>query len=129
MADDLAELKERVGLLERYVNLLELRVDSQESIMQLNTAGRKRTTPPSSDDGRRTGADEDDPRYKGFDYLLRTILAKQGMHNGDIRTLLRNQEYLGSRMTATTGTLDSIEKILHDVNGQIRTLIQSNEDR
>jgi hypothetical protein len=130
MTDDLAELKERVGQLERYVNLLESRVDGQDWLMKLDTAKRSSAAKrPSSDDGKRAASGEDDPRYKGFDYLLHSILTRQGMHNGDLRTAVRGQEQLRSRFETLGARLDSIVKILHDIESNVQALVRRTEDR
>lgn len=41
MTEDLEEIRQRQEQLERYVNLLETRVDLQESLMRLYTARRE----------------------------------------------------------------------------------------
>jgi hypothetical protein len=120
MTEDLEETKERLGQLERYVNLLEARVDLQESLMRLYTAGREPTVLPDAED---TPTSEDDPQIKGFDYLLRTILTQQGMHSTDLRKAVRGQEGLRSRIENAAGRLDSIVEMLHNIDRKVQTLV------
>lgn len=136
MPEDVEEIKERQEQLERYVNLLEARVDLQESLMRLYTAGREPAVLPDAEDAPSSAQDaedarssEDDLRIKGFDYLLRTILTQQGMHSIDLRKAVRGQEGLRLRIENVTGRLDSIVEILHDIDRKVQTLVRGLEAR
>jgi DNA repair ATPase RecN len=136
MTDELAELKQRQEQLEQYVNLLEARVDLQESLMRLYTAGREPSELPDPEDGspsvqgaEGTRPSEGDPQLKGFDYLLRTILTQQGMHSTDLRKAIRGQELLQSRIENATGRLDSIGEIARDVDRKVQTIVRRLEAR
>lgn len=128
MSEDLEEIKERQDQLERYVRLLETRVDVQESIMKLYTAGREPATPPdpssAGQDTERIPVGEEDLRLKGFDSLLRSILTKQGMHNTDIRESTRGQKYLQWSIDNVIKRLDSIEETLRHVDSNVRGFVK-----
>jgi hypothetical protein len=72
--------------------------------MKLYTAGRKPAPPadPSSagQEAERVLTSDEDPRLKGFDYLFRSILTEQGMHNTDMRESTRDQKRLLSSTSA-----------------------------
>jgi len=131
MSEDLEEIKERQDRLEGYVRLLETRVDVQESIMQLYTAGREPATPPDSSgagqDAERAPVDEEDLRLKGLDSLLRSILYKQGEHNTDIRESTRGQKHLQWSVDNVIKRLNSIEETLRHMDRNVRTLVKGNE--
>jgi hypothetical protein len=131
MSEDLEEIKERQDRLEGYVRLLETRVDVQESIMQLYTAGREPATPSDSSgagqDAKRVPVDEEDLRLKGLDSLLRSILYKQGEHNTDIRESTRGQKHLQWSVDNVIKRLNSIEETLRHMDRNVRTLVKGNE--
>jgi hypothetical protein len=131
MSEDLEEIKERQDRLEGYVRLLETRVDVQESIMQLYTAGREPATPSDASgagqDAERVPVDEEDLRLKGLDSLLRSILYKQGEHNTDIRESTRGQKHLQWSIDNVIKRLNSIEETLRHMDRNVRTLVKGNE--
>jgi hypothetical protein len=131
VSEDLEEIKERQDQLERYVRLLETRVDVQESIMQLYTAGREPATPPDPSNAgqgtERVPVDEEDLRLKGLDSLLRSILYKQGEHNTGIRESTRGQKYLQWSVDNVIKRLNSIEETLRHVDRNVKTLVKGNE--
>jgi hypothetical protein len=127
MTEDLEEIKERLEQLERYLNLLETRVDLQESLMRLYSAGRRPIAPSDAEDAQSIGQvaqgtlpSADAPELKGFDYLLRSILTHQGMHNTDIRKAVRSQQ--GPR-----SSMDSIEQVRHDIHRKVQILVNERE--
>jgi SMC interacting uncharacterized protein involved in chromosome segregation len=124
MTEDLQEIRERQEQLERYVNLLETRVDLQEGLMRLYAAGIEPAAPADAEDAGETRTSEDDPRLKGFDSLLRSILTQQGMHSTDLRKAVRGQERLQSRMENAATRLDSIVQMLHDVDRKVQSLVR-----
>lgn len=136
MAEDLEEIKERLEQLERYVNLLETRVDLQGSLMVPYSAGREPVALPDTENAQASAREAEDPRpsgddpeLKGFNYLLRTILTQQGMHNTDVRKAVRSQEGLRSTMGKAIGTLNSIEQMLRDIPRKVQTLVNEREAR
>jgi hypothetical protein len=120
--------------LERYVSLLESRVDLQDSMMRLRSAGIDPTALTDAEDAQPsaraaggTGPGEDDPVRKRFDHLLRTIVIKQGTHETNLRTAVRGQEWLQSGVESAIRRLDSIEQILRDVQRKVQTLVTKPE--
>lgn len=134
MTEDLEEIKERLENVERYMNLLEGRVDLQESLMRLYTAGREPPAAPGADhdqpgmhDAARKQRSREDPELKGFDYLLRTILTHQGNHTTDLRKAVRGQEGLQWRLEKTTRTVDSVERMLREVQERVLALVDNRD--
>ena len=130
MSEDLEEIKERQDQLERYVSLLEGRIDMLDSLMELSSAERKLATLPdrsSAAQDTRAPVGEEDRRLKGLDNLLRSILTKQGMHNTDIRESTRDQKRLLSSMERVLRKLSSIEEDLRHVDRNVKTLVKGNE--
>lgn len=137
MTEDLEEIKERLGSLEGYVELLESRVDWQERMMKLHNAGIKPVATRGADDdprpsprdalkARPTGLDS---QLHEVDDLLRSILAKQDSHNREIRRAVRNQEGLLTTSKGVTARLDSIAKDLRHVDRIVQELVNRLEAR
>lgn len=105
MTEELQEIKERLEQLERYVNLLESRLDAQ--------AGTQAGAQDAA--GARLG--EDDPRIRGFDQVLRSILTRQGMQNTALRSVVRGLERLQSSMEKVIEKITSIEEALRGADG------------
>lgn len=105
MTEELQEIKERLEQLERYVNLLESRLDAQ--------AG----TQASAEDAAGGRLGEDDPRIRAFDQVLRSILTRQGMQNTALRSVVRGLERLQSSMEKVIEKISSIEEALRRADG------------
>lgn len=76
-----------------------------------------------------TAPDGDNLRLKGFDYLLHSILNRQGHHNADLRMAVQGQERMQSSMNRTTRTLDSIEQTMRDIHRKVQILVDKREAR
>jgi hypothetical protein len=127
MTADLEEIKPRLENLERYLQLLESRVDSQEGLLKLHGVGIKPTLPSDTDDAQPSALDAEDAPpcerdldLQKVDHLLSSIVLKQGMHNTDLREALRGQERLRLGMRSVTGMLDSIQQTVQDIRRELR---------
>jgi hypothetical protein len=128
---ELEEIRERLGNLEGYVELLESRVDWQERMMRLYEAGIRPTPPsdekddarPSVRDAVNTPATRRDSQLEEFGNLLRSILAKQGMHNRELRAAVRGQEHLQSSLKNIAASLNSAGETLRHIDRNVRALV------
>lgn len=95
--------------------------------MGLCMIGRKPQTKDASSstqDAENAPSREDILELKGLDTLLQSILTKQGIHNGDLRSALRSQERLESSVERVIGKLNSIEETLRGVDRNGRGLVE-----
>ena len=131
MTEELEEIKERLGNLEGYVELLESGVDWQERMMKLYDAGIRPTSPSDAEDDAQpsvreavdTRATGHDSQLEEFGNLLRSILAKQGMHNRELRGAIRGQEHLQSSLKNITARLDSAGETFRQIDRNVRALV------
>lgn len=102
MAEDLAEVKERLEQLEVHVG----------------TQGAENTQPG-----------EGPLELEGADYLLRSIRSKQSMHNSDLRYAMKGQERLQSSVDSVISKLNSGEETLSAIDRGARGLAELLEAR
>ena len=114
MADELDELKRRQDELEEFLNVLESRLSTQETLMRIvDTAGKPTVQTDTQDEG---------ARYSGHESLLRSIALHQSFHATHLKRVEWEQRGLRRNMENVAGKLSAVEETLRRVDRSIQEL-------
>jgi hypothetical protein len=134
MTDELAELKQRQDELEEFVNVLESRLSTQETLMCIvDTVGMPtvRTDTQAGDFGEQdtadTEADESGVRNSGHESLLRSIALHQSFHGTHLKRVEREQRELKKNTENAAGKLAAIEETLRRIDRSVHALVKRSE--
>jgi hypothetical protein len=126
--NDLAEIKERQGLLEAGMNALESRLDGQQGWLDILTAMAGPTARANAEhaEPEPLHAADAGPAGSEVTQLLRSIVLKQSMHSTSLRNAARAQQSGQSRLQAT---MDGVAKRLDSIADTLRRIEGGHHDR
>ena len=134
MTDEFEELKQRQDELEEFVNVLESRLSTQETLMRIVDAVDMPMTRTDTQQGHVSEQDTEDTepdglgaRYSERESLLRSIALHQSFHGTHLKRVEREQRGLKRSMEDAVEKLSAIEETLRRVDRSVQTLAKRAE--